>query len=171
MRQGKGWARAGRPQRRASCCAVRKKNHSPPMRVAEGHARMRPVSTGLPCPPSSKFQRQASRHAEGGALACGRRPLCHVGCGAVGRIPRSSVSQMAFYSHMFSVMPICSKFSPSPHADSTTAHLAPIDPHILMMVLFYYLVFLIFNGVLTFFASPACKGCRRRASYDAPPHK
>ena len=68
--------------------------HSPPMRVAEGHARMRPVSTGLPCPPSSKFQRgrQADSQREA-ALARGRRPLCHVGCCAVGSIPRSSVPQ------------------------------------------------------------------------------
>ena len=88
-RQGLGARRPTSATRQLLCGAY----HSPPMRVAEGHARMRPVSTGLPCPPSSKFQRQASRHAEGGALARGRRPLCFAGCCAVDTIPRSSVPQ------------------------------------------------------------------------------
>ena len=38
-------------------------------------------------------ERQASRLAEGGALARGRRPLCFAGCCAVDTIPRSSVPQ------------------------------------------------------------------------------
>jgi hypothetical protein len=46
------------------------------MSVAERHARMRPVSTGLPCPLSSKFQGHASRHAEGGALALIHKERC-----------------------------------------------------------------------------------------------
>ena len=52
-RQGLGARRPTSATRQLLCGAY----HSPPMRVAEGHARMRPVSTGLPCPPSSKFQR------------------------------------------------------------------------------------------------------------------
>ena len=48
---------------------------------------------GICCRGTSKFQWQASRHAEGGALARKRRPLCFAGCCGVGTIPRSSVPQ------------------------------------------------------------------------------